>query len=370
MSGIGATMLPGGRTAHSKFQIPLTPTSTSTCCTKKQTKEDKLLRHATVLMWDEATMAHRYSLEAFDRRMRDITGIAEPFGGKILIMGDKKKLFYIDMRYLMFLKLWSRLWENVHVLHLKKNMCAADDASYSEFLVRVSDGDEPCVANEMIKVPEEMVIPWVSNASLSQLIDVTFLNLVENARDTDYMVNRALITPLNEYVEKLNDRVLSIFPGKEVLFYSFDSVDDDTHGLYQQEYLKNIAPRGFPSYILKLKIGTPVDAKNGLCNGTRLIIKEFFPNCIDAVIISGNYIGTRVFIHKMPLEPPENLKLPYKFKHKQFPICLCFAFTINKAQGKTIENTGIFFPEHVFIHSQLYVALSRGVSSSNTKVLL
>ncbi|XP_026399668.1 ATP-dependent DNA helicase PIF1-like [Papaver somniferum] len=228
----------------------------------------------------------------------------------------------------------------------------------------------------MIKVPEEMVIPWVSDASLSELINATFPNLVENSRDRDYMVNRALITPLNEYVEKLNDRVLQIFPGKEVLFYSFDSVDDNTHGLYKQEYLNNIAPGGLPSHILKLKIGAPimflrnVDAKNGLCNGTRLIIKEFFPSCIDAVIISGNYIGTRVFIHRMPLEPPENLKLPYKFKRKQFPIRLCFAFTVNKAQGQTIENTCIFFPEHVFGHGQLYVVLSRGVSSSNTKVLM
>lgn len=67
--------------------------------------------------------------------------------------------------------------ENVHVLHLKKSMRAAGDASYSKFLIRVGDRDEPCVANEMIKVPEEMVIPWVSDASLSQLIDVTFPNL-------------------------------------------------------------------------------------------------------------------------------------------------------------------------------------------------
>ncbi|XP_026434864.1 ATP-dependent DNA helicase PIF1-like isoform X1 [Papaver somniferum] len=86
-SGIAATMLPGGRTAHSRFQLPMTPTSTSMCRTKKQTEEAKLLRHAIILMWDEATMSHRYSLEAFDRMMRDITGIAEPFGGKILIMG-------------------------------------------------------------------------------------------------------------------------------------------------------------------------------------------------------------------------------------------------------------------------------------------
>ncbi|XP_026416705.1 ATP-dependent DNA helicase PIF1-like [Papaver somniferum] len=225
-SGITTTMLPGGRTSHSRFQLPTTPTSILTCHTKKQTDEAKLLRHATVLMWDEDTMAHHYSLEAFDRTMRDITGIAEPFCGNILIMGGdfRQRIIRNDIE-LHYTLNKSHLWENVHVLHLKKNMRAAKDASYSEFLIRVGDEDEPCVANEMIKVPEEMVT-------------------MENARDRDYMVNRAWITPLNEYVENLNDRVLIIFPGKEVIFYSFDSMDDDTHGLYQQEYLNNIAPRG------------------------------------------------------------------------------------------------------------------------------
>ncbi|XP_026450528.1 uncharacterized protein LOC113350604 [Papaver somniferum] len=169
-------------------------------------------------------MAHRYSLDAFDRMMRDITEIVEPFGGKIIIMGD-------DFLQVLPVNPRSTRGQTVDAC-LSRRIChAAEDAYYSEFLMRVGDGDESCVANDMIKVPEDMVIPWVSDSSLSRLIDVTFPNLVENSRDKDYMVNRALIILLNEYVEKLNDRVLSIFPEKEVLLYSFDSVDDDTHGL-------------------------------------------------------------------------------------------------------------------------------------------
>jgi len=33
--------------------------------------------------------------------------------------------------------------------------------------------------------------------------------------------------------------------------------------------------------------------------------------------------------------------------------------TINKAQGQTMKTVGIFLPELVFTHGQLYVALSR-----------
>ena len=43
--------------------------------------------------------------------------------------------------------------------------------------------------------------------------------------------------------------------------------------------------------------------------------------------------------------------------------------TINKAQGQTIPNVGIYLPEPVFSHGQLYVALYRGVSRSNTWML-
>ena len=44
--------------------------------------------------------------------------------------------------------------------------------------------------------------------------------------------------------------------------------------------------------------------------------------------------------------------------------------TINKAQGQTIANVGIYLPEPVFYHRQLYVALSRGVSRSTTWMLV
>jgi len=44
--------------------------------------------------------------------------------------------------------------------------------------------------------------------------------------------------------------------------------------------------------------------------------------------------------------------------------------TINKAQGQIVPNVGVYLPEPVFSHGQLYVAISRGVSRQTTKILV
>ncbi|XP_024989251.1 uncharacterized protein LOC112523811 [Cynara cardunculus var. scolymus] len=41
-------------------------------------------------------MAKRQAVEALDRTMQDITGVTLPFGGKIMVMGDKSKHDLID----------------------------------------------------------------------------------------------------------------------------------------------------------------------------------------------------------------------------------------------------------------------------------
>ena len=44
--------------------------------------------------------------------------------------------------------------------------------------------------------------------------------------------------------------------------------------------------------------------------------------------------------------------------------------TINKAQGRTIPIVGVYLPNPVFSHGQLYVALSRATAKSNIKILI
>ena len=43
--------------------------------------------------------------------------------------------------------------------------------------------------------------------------------------------------------------------------------------------------------------------------------------------------------------------------------------TVNKSQGQTIPNVGVYLPEPVFSHDQLYVVLSRAMARSNIRML-
>ncbi|CAL5388797.1 unnamed protein product [Camellia sinensis] len=80
---------------------------------------------------------------------------------------------------------------------------------------------------------------------------------------------------------------------------------------------------------------------------------------MHAEIATGHYKGRPVFIPKIPLELAKMDNVPFPFERKQFPMRSCFAMTINESQGQTLGNVGIYPPQPVFSHGQLYVALSR-----------
>ena len=107
--------------------------------------------------------------------------------------------------------------------------------------------------------------------------------------------------------------------------------------------------------------------KDGLCNGTRLIVKHLHNNVIDCEILTGICAGNRVLIPRVSL-CPNDINLPFQIKRIQFPLRLSYALTINKSQGQTFEKVGIFLRRPCFSHGQLYVAFSRARSFRSVKV--
>ncbi|CAH1433999.1 unnamed protein product [Lactuca virosa] len=71
-SGIASLLLPGGRTAHSRFIIPFELTEDSFCKINPDGELASLIRKTSLIIWDEAPMVHKHAFEALDRTSKDL----------------------------------------------------------------------------------------------------------------------------------------------------------------------------------------------------------------------------------------------------------------------------------------------------------
>ncbi|XP_058742537.1 uncharacterized protein LOC131615038 [Vicia villosa] len=90
-SGIASLLLPGERTAHSKFKIPVLTLDNSTCNIDKNIEHSQLFKATNVIIWDEAPMDHKNCFEALDRTFKDVMtkkGLGNKiFGVKVVAFG-------------------------------------------------------------------------------------------------------------------------------------------------------------------------------------------------------------------------------------------------------------------------------------------
>ena len=102
-----------------------------------------------------------------------------------------------------------------------------------------------------------------------------------------------------------------------------------------------------------------LNPKMGLCNGTRLIFEKLHNNhLLECTIVGGDFCMRKVLIPRISLKPKDR-EFPFEWSRRQFPVRVAFAMTINKSQGQTLQNVGVWLFDTCFTHGQLYVAVSR-----------
>ncbi|GJV31200.1 ATP-dependent DNA helicase PIF1-like protein [Tanacetum coccineum] len=377
-SGIAALLLDGGRTAHSRFAIPINVVDDSMCHISADSELAELIRRAKLIIWDEAPMTHKHCYEAFDRTLKDIcrndpsTPSDKAFGGKVVLFGG-------DFRQILPVVTNGSRQDVVHASINSSYLW--QHCKFADWILSIGNDTIGGKNNgeTTIDFPEDILIPDLSD-HIGSIIEETYPELIQNLYNPTSFQEKSILAPTHKLVDMINDRMLKLIPGDEKTYESSDSVgiaDVDTHfneSIYTDDFLNSIRVVGLPQHTLKLKIGAHVmcmrniNQRAGLCNRTRLQILRMGINIIEAKIISGGNVRSICAIPRMVLSPSDT-KMPFKLNRRQFPVTLCFAMTINKSQGQTLTQVGIFLQRPVFSHGQLYVVVSRVKSKKDLKIL-
>ncbi len=65
----------------------------------------------------------------------------------------------------------------------------------------------------------------ISEGNLIDLIDSIYSNLIQNSKNMNYLVNKAILIPKNKYIEKISNIVMDQLSGNTYIYTNADSVD-------------------------------------------------------------------------------------------------------------------------------------------------
>lgn len=167
-SGIAATLLDSGGTAHNTFAIPLNIEQddvTSLCNINLSSEKAAKIRRASLIVWDEAPMTSRYAVETVDRTLRLLLEKDAPMGGiATLLAGDFRQLLPVVPRGTRADQLnacikASPLWRHVTSFKLTRNLRIRNDSNpeaHQEYLLSVGEGRVEETEDGRIPIPADL----------------------------------------------------------------------------------------------------------------------------------------------------------------------------------------------------------------------
>ncbi|XP_076902818.1 uncharacterized protein LOC143557694 [Bidens hawaiensis] len=220
-SEIASLLLEGGRTAHSRFLIPINLTEDSQC--QGNTDVSELLKKTSLIIWDEAPMIHKHAFEALDRTLKDVMNVdlgntsGSLFGGKVVVLGgDFRQILPVVQNgtrndCVNATISSSYIWSNCKVLKLTKNMRLTvgsqmsntlEIKQFADWLLDIGQGNlgGPNDGEATITIPDDLLIKD-SLDPMSDLIDFVYPSMLDRFNDLTYFQERALLAPLNDVVQ-------------------------------------------------------------------------------------------------------------------------------------------------------------------------
>ncbi|CAJ2646439.1 unnamed protein product [Trifolium pratense] len=241
---------------------------------------------------------------------------------------------------------------------------------------------KPNEGNAEVDIPPELLITNFNNP-IEAIVQSTYPNLLSRYQNGQFVQSRAILASTIEAVDQINDYVLKLVPGEQREYYSADKIDksqiNDAQAfefdMIPPEFLNSLKASDIANHRFTLKVGTPItllrdlDPSQGFVTGTRLIVTRLGQFVLQAQIMSGKNAGNMILIPRIPMSPSRS-PWPFKLVRRQFPISVSYAMTLDKPQGQSLNNVGLYLPRSVIRHDQLKVAFSSVKSKNGLKILI
>ncbi|XP_057416043.1 uncharacterized protein LOC130710709 [Lotus japonicus] len=203
-----------------------------------------------------------------------------PFGGKVVVLGgDFRQILPVISKSSRSEIVGSAvnssyLWKYCTVLKLTTNMrlqnasstASADEIrEFSDWILRVGDGTAKTIDEDdsTFEIPSDLLITSCDDPLLS-LVNFAYPNFVIKLSNYSYFEERAILAPTLDSVEQVNNFMLSLIPGEEREYLSYDTPcrsDQDSEinpEWVTTEFLNDIQCSGIPNHKIVLKKGVPI----------------------------------------------------------------------------------------------------------------
>lgn len=400
-TGVAASLLPGGITAHKQYGLPLDssimeprPSTLST-----NSLQGQFLRATSFHVIDEIESLHRVYFEEASRittlcALQDDCSSAAaaaelpPFAGAVVLLtGDLHQTLPIvpgisnESSQLASLVRYSPIYRHFTTRQLTIPQRTCDDSVFDEWLglLSVNTAAGPVPPEVPLTKPARHTYVPAGAAHFTNEQDARQWVFGPPGAFTPLDTHASILCAHNDTVRAHNHAILDGWlPGNITYCNATHDLAKDSEGTLHnrdatEEFMGSVEVPGAPMAALELKVGAiglimrNILPSEKIMNGTRVRVVAL-PRCaggtsahllqIETIPLPGSGDAPRTFLLPricFEVEAPGSIT----FLRRQFPIKLAYALTTNKSQGQTLNRVLLDTRKEVFAHGQAYVACSR-----------
>ncbi|KAK3931895.1 ATP-dependent DNA helicase [Frankliniella fusca] len=360
-TGVTAVLI-NGKTLHSIFKLPRKTSEYTSLKGERARDMTNVMKEVKCLILDEFSMIGCSTLAMINKRCKEALGSNDDFGGLIVIMlGDIKQLppvkdspFYSKNQKSLMSKEGKVLINNFDKVYiLQKSHRQADDDEYLRVIDNVS---ELHVSQSDYKY---LSLRFTNNVSQEEKDKFKDTIRLFSTKDEVKQYNMVKLSELHDIVTGAPTPILKL-PAKHNCSEAKQGSTDSAEGLETKLFLAKGC---------KIMLPANIWIEKNLCNGTIGCVEDILYNPASeqpAVILCNfpTYKGLSII--------PGTTLIPIKpilkswtdangvnCSRYQFPVTLCYACSIHKSQGMTLDKAVINLGEVEFSMGLSYVAISR-----------